>query len=99
MAWGIAALTRVPPGCTQSARRRRRAAGGCAGCHPASAGGWVAEGPMRCSAAPQRSAHLPPAKSRAMGTAPQSPTKTPDVEEQQEKGWEEGWEVEELVVV
>jgi len=54
-------LTRGLPGCSPSARRKRRAEDGCAGCRPASAGGWVAASPRRCSAAPPRSARLPPA--------------------------------------
>lgn len=50
----VSSLTRGLPGCSRSARRRRRVADGCAGCHPASAGGWAAASPRRCSAAPPR---------------------------------------------
>lgn len=48
----LPSLTPEPPGCSRSARRKRREAGGCARCRPASAAGWACAAPRRCSAAP-----------------------------------------------
>lgn len=50
----LPSLTPEPPGCSRSARRKRREAGGCAHCRPASAAGWACAAPRRCSAAPPR---------------------------------------------